>query len=453
MNNYVSISTISSPEFINLTPLDINPLMSKCEIKVLYLGNNRNGSSISRDVAIEMSKTLRGAPIVGYYRKDKGDFFDHGDRVTYDGDGIHFESLTQPYGFVSPDAQVWFQDFEEQEPNGKTITRTYLMTTGYLWTGQYEEAQQVLDDGGKPHSMELDEKSLSGYWAKEANEPFEFFIINDASFSKLCILGDDVEPCFEGSSITEPNVSKSFSLDNNFTHTLYQMMNELKEALEGGTRKVEDKFEATTEFEVENTEAEAIENIEITENIQDNVVETEATENEVVIENSESESTEFEKKEDDEEKNEDKEDGSESEEGKEDDEDKKKDYALAEATAKIEEMSSAFTALKAQYENLSKELESLKQYKAAIENKEKDALISEFFMLSDEDKQDVIENKDKYTLDEIKSKLAVLCFDKKVVYSKDNDFSKEVGVTVNVETTGSTTPAWLQAVDAHKKSN
>ena len=28
-----SIATISSPEFINLQPLDINPLMSKCEIK------------------------------------------------------------------------------------------------------------------------------------------------------------------------------------------------------------------------------------------------------------------------------------------------------------------------------------------------------------------------------------------------------------------------------------
>ena len=56
MNNFVSIATISSPEFINLEPLDINPLMSKCEIKVLYLGKNRNGSAITKDVATEMSK-------------------------------------------------------------------------------------------------------------------------------------------------------------------------------------------------------------------------------------------------------------------------------------------------------------------------------------------------------------------------------------------------------------
>ena len=60
-----SVATLDNPEFINLQPLDINPLMSKCEIKVLYTGKNRNKSLISKEVATEMAKTLRGAPIVG----------------------------------------------------------------------------------------------------------------------------------------------------------------------------------------------------------------------------------------------------------------------------------------------------------------------------------------------------------------------------------------------------
>jgi hypothetical protein len=47
-----SVATIQNPEFINLTPLDINPLMSACEIKIFYLGENRNRSFISKDVAI-----------------------------------------------------------------------------------------------------------------------------------------------------------------------------------------------------------------------------------------------------------------------------------------------------------------------------------------------------------------------------------------------------------------
>lgn len=101
-----SIATIDSPEFINLKPLELNPLMSSCEIKVLYLGENRNHSYITKEVATEMAKTLRGAPIVGYYREDKEDFRDHGEKIIFDEDGIKFECLTKPYGFVSPDAKV-----------------------------------------------------------------------------------------------------------------------------------------------------------------------------------------------------------------------------------------------------------------------------------------------------------------------------------------------------------
>ena len=147
-----SVATINSPEFLNLQPLDINPLMSKCEIKVLYLGANRNSSFITKEVATEMGKTLRGAPIVGYYKEGKEDFADHGEKVTFDDEGIHFEMLTKPYGFVSPVAEVWFQDFEDSDGMGNTITRTYLMTTGYLWTGQFAEASLAVKEG-RPQSM------------------------------------------------------------------------------------------------------------------------------------------------------------------------------------------------------------------------------------------------------------------------------------------------------------
>lgn len=64
LKNKSEIDVISNPEFINLHPLDINPLMSECQIKVFYLGHNRNGSYINRATAEEMAKTLRGTPIV-----------------------------------------------------------------------------------------------------------------------------------------------------------------------------------------------------------------------------------------------------------------------------------------------------------------------------------------------------------------------------------------------------
>ena len=127
-----SIATIKSPEFINLQPLEINPLMSKCEIKVLYVGENRNHSYITKDVAADMAKSLRGAPIVGYYKEDTQDFADHGEQVIFDDEGVKFNCLTKPYGFVAPDAQVWFQEFEDTDDFGNKIKREYLMTTGYL---------------------------------------------------------------------------------------------------------------------------------------------------------------------------------------------------------------------------------------------------------------------------------------------------------------------------------
>ena len=487
MNNYQSIATINSPEFINLQPLDINPMMSKCEIKVLYLGVNRNGTSINKQAATEMAKTLRGAPIVGYYKKDTQDFFDHGDQVIMDGEGVHFNTLTKPYGFVAPDANVWFQEFEEFNEAGESAIRTYLMTTGYLWTGQFEEAQQVFNEGGKPQSMELDENSLHGFWSKDENSELEFFIINDAIFSKLCILGDDVEPCFEGASITAPNISKNFSLDDGFKQTLYDMMKELQYTLQGGNYKVEDEIKKksvdsstvveeetpvveepttpaekesqvdpiTPEPEVAPKAAEPAEPAAAEPEVTETQTETEgATEGNDGAEGGDS-STDYEKKDDDDEaekkdESDDKEDkdGEEGQESKEDDdEDKDKEDKYALLLVQFEELQASFT-------NLQKEAEetatALAQYKAIVEtqeNEKKDALIAEFYMLSEEDKKDVIEHKTEYTYDEIKSKLAVLCYDKKVSYTKEDGSSE--GMTVDIAAPTENVPDWLQAVDRH----
>ena len=40
--------------------------------------------------------------------------------------------------------------------------------------------------------MELDDKTLEGSWQTNFDNGMEYFIINDAVISKLCILGDDV---------------------------------------------------------------------------------------------------------------------------------------------------------------------------------------------------------------------------------------------------------------------
>jgi hypothetical protein len=51
--------------------------------------------------------------------------------------------------------------------------------------------------------------------------------------SKLCILGEDVEPCFEGASIGPVQ----FSLEDDFKQKIYSFMEKMQEILsnEGGT--------------------------------------------------------------------------------------------------------------------------------------------------------------------------------------------------------------------------
>ena len=481
-----SIATIDSPEFINLQPLEINPLMSSCEIKVLYIGENRNHSYITKDVATEMAKTLRGAPIVGYYKEEKEDFADHGEKIIFDDEGVKFECMTRPYGFVAPDADVWFQKFDDTDEFGNVTTREYLMTTGYLWTGQYEECKSVIDQG-KPQSMELDEESLEGHWSTNSNTGMDFFIINDAIFSKLCILGDDVEPCFEGSRITANEVSKTFTkMDDGFKQTLYTMMQDLKFALEGGQKMDIDKAETlTTENKesevVESTEAVSEEEVaveetpaaedvvaeETSEEEKDNEEQSVLAENEISIEDQSSQEN-FTKADDkdEEEESKDADDSKEDSESEEDDEDKEKDYKCGGGSGSSKEnkkkksyslLETELAETKAAYADLEQKYQSLVEFKNQIDNEKKDALIKSFYMLSDEDKEDVIANKSNYSLDEIEAKLSVICVRKKVNFDLD-DTSKNEEVEDTVVTytmnnnEGSSTPAWIAALKNTRNS-
>lgn len=441
MNDNRSVETIEAPEFIEIEPY--NPLISKCQIKVLYIGENRNGSYITKEVAKKMANTLPGSPIVGAFIENKDDYGDHGDVITIEDGEVKFSCKTVPYGFVAPDAKVWFKKFDDTDLFGNTTTHDYLMTEGYLWTGQYEEAKQVIESG-KGQSMELDESSLKGEWATNSKTGVEFFIINDAVFSKLCILGDDVEPCFEGASITA--APKDYT-DNytNFATTLFSMMNELKNALESddGAERGSDMPTDTNEDEVkapeelETMKEKAIEHeqdIKDKESSEDNPVNTE-------------DETDFKKKpskceaeEEDEDfkkkpskcEAEDDEDFKKKPnkcEAEEDEDFKKKrqcslnsdneNYTMTQLVSEVE-------SLRSENESLKNEIESLKEFKLNVERNEKDALINKYFMLDDEDKADVVQNKDSYTLEEIESKLALAYVKKNVDFSIDgNEGSKQ----------------------------
>lgn len=471
-----SIPKGSHLEFVNIQPL--NPLISKCEIKVLYTGKNRNRSFISKEVATKMANSLPGTPIVGQYFYQTGDFGDHGEEeLVIDDKGIRFIKSTVPYGFVATDAKVWWQNFVDKDG----VEREYLLTEGYLWTGRYPDCKRIIEKGNH-QSMELDRDSLvgewskiSGEWSKFENDEHEYFIISDAVFSALCILGEEVEPCFEGANITKKG-GIMYSLDRDeFKEKMLDFMADLKDALnnlgyEGG-KQVENLNNPTIETPVvETPEVEAITEPVVEETVVEEVVETpesiegaEAAEGE---ESSEGVEEDFAKKKEEGEANEEdsnSEDKKESNSEEEDDKEKKKNYSLEEVVeyqellTKYAELEGQFNAITEELNSIKPEYNKLKEKAIEAEEKAKEDMIDSFYMLSEEDKAEVRANKANFSLEDIEAKLSVICVRKKVNFdleesSKNEDNTETPITTFNVGDSHDATPAWLRAVDAVAKN-
>lgn len=530
---HTSIKLETPCEFINITP--VNPLISKCQIKVCYVGDtpNRNGSVITKEVARQMANSLPGSPIVGYYNDATGDFEEHNRVIDISNGQFKIQDTTKPYGFVDLGARAWFQKF-----NDDGVEHEYLMTEGYIWTGQYPECQRIIDQGNN-QSMELDEKTLNATWTKDDNGKPKFFIINEAIISKLCVLGEECEPCFEGSQITK----FSLTFDEDFKQKLFSMMNDLKELIKEGGTKVFSRYAVeigdnlwnslwnytlekypdanntySSVYAIEGVCEEDSQKFAVLQNRADNkyyrlnfslnetdgfvpadalieVTEsyTPAAEPQFSLEAVKTYETEYasKKKAEEEDKNNkdnksnsdnksegknnnsddsedgkdekptDKKDNSDSkdnnpdDDGNKDDEDKKKKkkYSLEDITeyqelkAEYEELKSKYATLETEKNSLTEEIEPLREFKLASEKKDKEAMIAQFYMLSDDDKKDVIDNIDKYSVDDIEAKLSVICVRNKVSFDLDED--KETKPTTynlnNSEDDDESIPAWVKA--------
>ena len=347
----------------------------------------------------------------------KGDYEEHNDIFQIKNGQIIASTNTRPYGFIDLKAKVWFEEYLD---DGKDY-RKYLVTEGYLWTGQYPEAKTILEGAGKPHSLEFDENNgtLDGFWTKDYNGNKQFFIINEAVISKLCILGSDIEPCFEGSSVTQ------YSLNENFKQTMFSLITEMKNILqeEGGTTMTNDDntiVQPTVEEPIAEPVVEPATEPVVEEPVSEPVVE------EPVVEPSEPAG----------------------------DPEPTVQYSLEEIPEYVELLAS-HEALQTSYSALEAEIEDLRAFKQEYEKKEKESLIKSFYMLSDEDKQDVVDNIDKYSYADIKSKLSIICVDKKVSFSNNNEPEEKAPITYNLNgdnaniASNSNMPTWLKQVEKY----
>lgn len=520
MAKHKSVALEDAPiEFVEVT--SINPFLDECLIKVCYVDDenpNRNRTLISKDLGRSLAGTLPGSPIVGHYNEVEGDFEEHNQIFEIKNGQIYMSENTRPYGFVPTDAKVWFQKFIDDD----SVEREYLCTTGYLWTGQYPEAKRVIESGNN-HSMKLNNESVQGTWAKKTNGSEKFFIINEAIIENLCILGEETEPCFEGSQIT------SYSFNPQFTQSFYSMMEEMQKMIKGGptpmfvsyaveigdslwcaiydylySKNLDNKYcvfgiyeEGEQKFVVfrDRTTMELarldfslteesgfapvgelqpvsisfdpvfeqadIDAFEVSYKAsKEEKVEEPAAEEQPAEEYAEEKCPECGKP------------LSECTCGKEEKEEKeegKNEYSaieekLSAVKAELEALTTKYSALETEKNSLEETVktlteenaslketnQSLVNFKLEVEKAQKQAMIDKFTMLSDTDKIDVIENIDKYSLDDIEAKLSIICVRNRVRFDDSDDNTEEQGVNTysfssNQESTN-TAPDWLKSV-------
>ena len=449
---HTSIKLNTPCELINVTPL--NPMISKVQIKVCYVGDepNRNGSIITKETAARMANSLPGSPIVGFWKEEKADFDEHNQVINISGGSWEITDTTRPYGFVDLGAKVWFQDYLD----GENI-HTYMVTEGYIWTGRYPETNRILTKGNN-HSMELDEESLQGHWTIDDKSGMEFFIINDAIFRGLCILGEDNEPCFEGSQITG-----SFSLDESFDSKIYKLMKEVQK-LKGGNFTVELEDKKITEEEVIDSKVDEEEVIEdAVEDLEEDTAEDTPVDEEEQVEEEESAEEEVEEEEPaaEEEEVEEEESADEEEEEKLDE---KKDEEVQFSLIDFQNLQESYSNLETQFNELQRKFDdmsasydTLVEFKATKDREEKQTMIDSFYMLSETDKKDVQDNIDNYSLDEIEAKLSIICVHNKLDLSEKADNENNSGTTfslddVDDDSEDTNIPALVSALRKNRKS-
>lgn len=187
-----------------------NDVLSKARCRIFYKYGNRNGTYITDEFAEKLIASLPYVPVKGIYNGE--DFTDHG----YNRDEGRI------YGIVPEQTNfAWEKHIDEDG-----IEREYACTDVLIFTALYEEANDIV---GKAQSMELYEPSMKYHMAMVKGQ--KYVVFDDGCFLGLQALGDSVEPCFEGASF--------YTLQKNIADTI-QKIKEYSE--KGGQSEVNITF-------------------------------------------------------------------------------------------------------------------------------------------------------------------------------------------------------------------
>lgn len=176
-----------------------HPEFSKVKVFIGTYGLNRNNSNIDRDAFERASNSIFNTPLIGEYSESIEDFKGHGGKIEITDEGIKYIQTTRPYGVIPESCNPRWEMTEDK--------KEYYVCDAIIWTERYEESKKVLENNCN-QSMEI---NLVNFEIKNGVTN-----IKDFTFSALCILGEDTEPCFESAkivySLNKDEFNKEFSL-------------------------------------------------------------------------------------------------------------------------------------------------------------------------------------------------------------------------------------------------
>lgn len=298
-------------------------VFAPAKIMIGYCGDNRNYSNIEENVFSDAP--IKNIPVVANFISDKNDFGGHDVKVVKTEDGIDVYAATVPFGLVPESAKQWFTD---EMVNGEM--KHCFWTECLLWKRQYgfdkiSQAKRI------NHSMEIE---ATEYTFRDDG----ITQIDKMRFEALCLLGSDVEPCFENSRL-----ELGYSLDAEISQMMeqykqYCLQKEVTNDMEN-ENKFTNENEPITEpvAEPTTTEPENVNEGEFT-NAEPETANAEPAEPETTNENEPAIT-----------------------DGQTEPESDPVDYELQ------------YNELKAQYDALNSEVETLRQFKADVEAKERAA--------------------------------------------------------------------------------
>lgn len=222
---------------------EVNSSFDSGVLKVAYVGKNRNGSSISKEVFEQCMDTIYNCPIVCNYNRERDEIGSHDiDIVMKDGVPT-IVNITQPVGVVPESSKVWWEEFEDESG-----VHEYLCAEVLIWKRQ-EAYEKIKNSVITDESMEIRVKS--------GHMEDGYYVIDSFEFLAFCLL-ETAEPCYESAGLA------MFGMDN-FKDKYAEMMEEFKTSfkkvnasievdihpqnpMEGGEEHLEQKMELLTKF-------------------------------------------------------------------------------------------------------------------------------------------------------------------------------------------------------------